>query len=62
MSDKEFAYTAKLTKQKVEKRAIEDAIKLLLDNGNLYFEDCYGKVSPITYCEIDKLGDIVFKE
>ena len=48
--------------KKSKKNDVENAIKVLIDNGNLYFEDYEGKVSPITYCSIDKLGDIVFKE
>ena len=44
------------------KEEIENAIKVLMNNGNLYFEDYEGKVSPITYCSIDKSGDIIFKE
>lgn len=44
----------------VEKQ-IENAIKVLMDNGNLFFEDYEGKVSPITYCDI-KDDKIIFKE
>lgn len=36
-------------------------IELLFENGNLFFEDYEGKVSPITYCDI-KDGKIIFKE
>lgn len=36
----------------VEKE-IENAIKVLMDNGNLFFKDYEGKVSPISYCDVD---------
>lgn len=44
----------------VEKE-IENAIKVLMDNGNLFFKDYEGKVSPISYCNIDN-GKIIFME
>lgn len=44
----------------VEKE-IENAIKVLMDNGNLFFKDYEGKVSPISYCEVDN-GKIFFME
>lgn len=47
-------------KTSVEKE-IENAIKVLMDNGNLFFKDCEGKVSPITYCNVDN-GKIFFME
>ena len=55
-----YEYSCK-RKISVEKE-IENAIKVLIDNGNLYFEDYNGKVSPISYGYIDKYGDIVFEE
>ena len=42
-------------------KEIENAIKVLMNNGNLYFKDYEGKVSSITYCSIDKFGDIIFE-
>ena len=45
---------------KVEKE-IENAIKVLMDNGNLFFKDYEGKVSPISYCNVDS-GKIFFME
>jgi hypothetical protein len=44
----------------VEKE-IENAIKVLMDNRNLFFKSYEGRVSPISYCEIDN-DKIVFKE
>lgn len=39
----------------------KNAIKVLMDNGNLFFKDYEGKVSPISYCEVDD-GKIFFME
>ena len=44
----------------VEKE-IENAIKVLMDNGNLFFKDYEGKVNPISYCNVDN-GKIFFIE
>ena len=62
MSDEDFAYETNLTKEKVEESVVENAIKVLINNGNLYFEDYEGKMSPITYCILAESGDIIFKE
>ena len=40
---------------------IQKALKVLMENGKLFFEDYEGKVSPITYCDIDN-DKIIFKE
>lgn len=48
------------SKTSVEKE-IENAIKVLMDNGNLFFKDYEGKVSPISYCDVDN-GKIFFME
>ena len=44
-----------------KKEETQKIIELLLENGNLFFEDYEGKVSPITYCEV-KDDKIIFKE
>ena len=54
-----YEYSCK-RKISVEKE-IENAIKVLMDNGNLFFKDYEGKVSPISYCEVDN-GKIFFME
>ena len=40
---------------------IQKALKVLMENGKLFFEDYEGKVSPITYYDIDN-NKIIFKE
>lgn len=47
--------------EKKAKEEIQKVVELLFENGNLFFEDYEGKVSPITYCDI-KDGKIIFKE
>ena len=42
-------------------KKLKNAIKVLMDNGNLFFKDYEGKVSPISYCEVDD-GKIFFME
>ena len=37
---------------------IENAIKILMDNGNLFFKDYEGKVTPISYCDVNN-GKII---
>ncbi len=54
-----YEYSCK-RKISVEKE-IENAIKVLMDNGNLFFKDYEGKVSPISYCDVDN-GKIFFME
>lgn len=54
-----YEYSCK-RKISVEKE-IENAIKVLMDNGNLFFKDYEGKVSPISYCYVDN-GKIFFME
>ncbi len=54
--------TKELEKENAElKEEIQKIIELLLENGNLFFEDYEGKVSPITYCDI-KDDKIIFME
>lgn len=40
---------------------IENALGVLMDNGNLFFKDYERKVSPISYCDVDD-GKIIFME
>lgn len=61
MEIQEDVLKLRIENEQLKKNDVENAIKILMNNGNLYFEDYDGKVSPITYCEIDKYGDIVFK-
>ena len=42
-------------------KKLKNAIKVLMDNGNLFFKDYEGKVSPISYCKVDD-GKIFFME
>lgn len=44
-----------------KKNDIEKALEVLIDNGNLFFKDYEGKVSPISYCDVDD-GKIFFME
>lgn len=44
-----------------EKEEIQNALKVLMENGKLFFENYKGTVSPITYCDIDN-DKIIFKE
>ena len=44
----------------VEKE-IENALEVLMANGNLFFKDYEGKVTPISYCDFDN-GKIIFME
>ena len=44
-----------------EMKKVENAIKVLMDNGNLFFKNYEGKVSPISYCKVDN-GKIFFME
>lgn len=44
-----------------EKEEIQNALKVLMENGKLFFENYEGVVSPITYCDIDN-DKIIFKE
>ena len=54
-----YEYSCK-RKISVEKE-IEKALEVLMDNGNLFFKDYEGKVSPISYCNVDN-GKIFFME
>ena len=40
---------------------ITEALKILIENGDLFFEDYQGKISPITYYDMND-GKIIFKE
>ena len=42
-------------------KEVENALEVLMDNGNLFFKDYEGKVSPISYCDVDN-GKIIFME
>ena len=42
-------------------KEVENALEVLMDNGNLFFKDYEGKVSPISYCNVDN-GKIIFME
>lgn len=44
-----------------EKEEIQNALKVLMENGKLFFENYKGIVNPITYCEIDN-DKVIFKE
>ena len=48
-----------IDKEKAEE--LKADFKVLMNKGNLYFKDYEGKVSSITYCSIDKFGDIIFE-
>ena len=61
MSDEDFAYETNLTREKVKKSVVKKALEVLMDNGNLFFKDYEGKVSPISYCNVDN-GKIIFME
>lgn len=50
-----------MAKEELEKEEIQKLIELLFENGNFFFEDYEGKVSPITYWSI-KDDKIIFKE
>lgn len=43
------------------KEEIQNALKVLMENGKLFFENYEGIVSPITYYDIDD-DKIIFKE
>ena len=60
MEIQEDVLKLRIENEQLKKNDVEKAFKVLMDNGNLYFEDYEGKVSPISYCNIDKYGDIVF--
>ena len=44
-----------------KEHSCEKALEVLMDNGNLFFKDYEGKVSPISYCDVDN-GKIIFME
>ena len=58
--DLQTTYAYSCRKISVEEE-IENVIKVLMDNGNLFFKDYEGKVSPISYCNVDN-GKIFFME
>lgn len=40
---------------------IQNALKVLMENGKLFFEDYKGTISSITYCDFNN-DKIIFKE
>ena len=51
----------RIENEQLKKNDIEKALEILMDNGNLFFKDYEGKVSTISYCNVDN-GKIIFME
>ena len=56
-----YEYTCRKISVEEEIEIAINTIKGLMDNGNLFFKDYEGKVSPISYCDVDN-GKIIFME
>lgn len=61
MEIQEDVLKLRIENEQLKKNDVEKALEVLMNNGNLFFKDYEGKVSPISYCDVDN-GKIIFME